>query len=282
MKFLHTSERCQKERKISMRLYTIASGSSGNCVCVETDNTCILVDAGVSAKRIEEGLSAQGIALSRLDAILVTHEHIDHVRGIEVITKKHPVPVYGTKESLLGFAGTLKQAERLERLFCFVNPGESFLINNIEVNTFSTSHDAGNPIGYVLVSDGHKIGMATDLGCYNDTVIEKLSFSKLLYLEANYDLNMLMAGSYPYQLKLRIAGKKGHLSNEMSADLIVKLLHPYLQHIVIAHMSKENNYAELAYETVRQAVNNNWRWDTAPPQVTVANRDIPTQPIDTE
>jgi len=282
MKFLHISERRQKERKVSMKLYTIASGSSGNCVCVETENTCILIDAGVSAKRIEDGLAAQGTELARLDAILVTHEHIDHIRGIEVITKKHPIPVYGTKESLWGVAGTSKQAERLERLFCFVNPGETFWINDIEVNTFSTSHDAGNPIGYVFASEGHKIGMATDLGCYNDTIIEKLASSEVLYLEANYDLNMLMAGSYPYQLKLRIAGNKGHLSNEMSAELIAKLLHPHLQHVVIAHMSKENNYAELAYETVRQAVYGNWRWDTAPPVITVANRDIPTEPLYTE
>ena len=262
-----------------MKLYTIASGSSGNCVYVEAADTHILIDAGVTAKRIEDGLAAQGTALSQLDAILITHEHIDHVRGIEVLTKKYAIPVYGTKESLRGFAATSKQAERLERLFCFVTPGDTFYINDIEVSTFATSHDAGNPIGYTFVSGGHKIGMATDLGCYNDTIIEKLATSEVLYLEANYDLNMLMAGSYPYRLKLRIAGEKGHLSNEMSSELIVKLLHPHLQHVVIAHMSKENNYAELAYETIRQAVYDNWKWDVSPPMITVANRDIPTAPL---
>lgn len=125
-----------------MKLYTIASGSSGNCVYVEAANTHILIDAGVTAKRIEDGLAAQGTALSQLDAILITHEHIDHVRGIEVLTKKYAIPVYGTKESLRGFAATSKQAERLERLFCFVTPGDTFYINDIEVSTFATSHDA--------------------------------------------------------------------------------------------------------------------------------------------
>ena len=265
-----------------MKLYTIASGSSGNCVCIQTQNACVLVDAGITAKRIEAGLAAQGIALSSLDAILVTHEHIDHVRGIEVITKKYPIPVYGTRETLQEYCRCLKQAELLEERLHFVEPGESFKIKDIFADTFSTSHDAGNSIGYTFVSDGHKIGIATDLGCYDETILNKLAASEVLYLEANYDLNMLMAGSYPYRLKLRIAGDKGHLSNEMSSELVVKLLHEGLRHVVIAHMSKENNYAELAYETIRQAVHSNWKWAKEAPLITVANRDIPTQPVYTE
>lgn len=265
-----------------MKLYTIASGSSGNCVCVQTEEACILVDAGITAKRIEAGLAAMGVELSRLDAILVTHEHIDHVRGIEVITKKYPIPVYGTEETLQECCRSIKQAAQFERLMRFVEPGESFSIKDIVADTFSISHDAGNPIGYTFASNGHKIGMATDLGGYDENVLNKLAESEVLYLEANYDLNMLMAGSYPYRLKLRIAGEKGHLSNEMSSELVVKLLHERLQHVVIAHMSKENNYAELAYETIRQAVHSNWKWQKEPPVITVANRDIPTKPVYTE
>lgn len=262
-----------------MRLYTIASGSSGNCVCVQTENACILVDAGVTAKRIEEGLATMGLGVPQLDAILITHEHIDHVRGIEVLTKRYPVPVYGTRETLQEYCRCIKQADRVEPLLHFVRPGESFCIKDIVADTFSTSHDAGNPIGYTFLAEGQKIGMATDLGVYDETILTKLAGSQVLYLEANYDLNMLMAGSYPYRLKLRIAGEKGHLSNEMSSELIVKLLHEDLQHVVIAHMSKENNYAELAYETIRQAVHNNWKWSKEPPVITVANRDIPTEPV---
>lgn len=265
-----------------MKLYTIASGSSGNCVCIQTENTCVLVDAGVTAKRVESGLAALGLGLSQLDAILITHEHIDHVRGIEVLTKKYPIPVYGTKETLQEYCHCVKQAERLEQLMHYVKPGERFFIKDIVADTFSTSHDAGNPIGYTFESGGHKIGLATDLGEYNEEILTKLSGSEVLYLEANYDLNMLMAGSYPYRLKLRIAGEKGHLSNEMSSELVVKLLHDRLKHVVIAHMSKENNYAELAYETIRQAVHSNWKWSQEPPVITVANRDIPTEPVYTE
>lgn len=262
-----------------MKLYTIASGSSGNCVCINDGDTCILVDAGITAKRIEAGLNAVGAGLPDLDAILVTHEHIDHVRGIEVIAKKHAVPIYGTKETLSEIAKSARNADEIQKMFHYIEPGEVFGINDVEVNTFSISHDAGNPIGYTFVSHGHKIGMATDLGCYNEQIIEKLTGADILYLEANYDLNMLMAGGYPYRLKLRIAGEHGHLSNDMSAELVVRLLHERLKHVVIAHMSKENNYAELAYETIRQAVQQNWRWNGKAPVVTVANRDIPTEPV---
>lgn len=262
-----------------MKLYTIASGSSGNCVCVASENSCILVDAGVTAKRIEEGLLQQGIALSQLDAILVTHEHIDHVRGIEVISKKCHVPVYGTKETLTAYSNNLKKPEVLDGLLHYVNPGDMFRMKDIMVDTFPVSHDAANPIGYTFCSDGHKIGMATDLGCFDESLIDKLALSDVLYLEANYNVNMLMAGSYPYHLKLRIAGDRGHLSNEMSSELIVRLLHEKLQHVIIAHMSKENNYAELAFETIRQAVADNWQWNVCPPNIIVANRDIPTKPV---
>lgn len=265
-----------------MRLYTIASGSSGNCVCVQTEDTCILVDAGITAKRIEAGLAVFGIEFAQLDAILVTHEHIDHVRGIDVITKKFPIPVYGTKETLQEYLHSIKQTERFENLMHLIEPGESFCIKDIVVDTFSVSHDAGNPIGYTFTANGHKIGMATDLGRYDEKILAKLAASEVLYLEANYDLNMLMAGSYPYRLKLRIAGEKGHLSNDDSSDLVVKLLHEELKHVVIAHMSKENNYAELAYETIRQAVYGNWKWKKEPPVITVANRDIPTEPVYTK
>ena len=262
-----------------MKLYTIASGSSGNCVCINNAATCFLVDAGITAKRIEAGLNAVGYGLQDLDAVLVTHEHIDHVRGIEVIIKKHAVPIYGTPETLNEVVKNAKNATEMKALFHYINPGDSFLINDVEVNTFSTSHDAGNPIGYTFTSLGHKIGMATDLGCYDEKIIGELAGSDILYLEANYDLNMLMAGGYPYRLKLRIAGEYGHLSNDMSAELVTRLLHEQLRHVVIAHMSKENNYAELAYETIRQAVQQNWRWNKTAPIVTVANRDIPTEPV---
>lgn len=262
-----------------MRLYSIASGSSGNSIYIESEKTKLLVDAGITAKRIESGLEALGIHGNELDGILITHEHIDHIRGLEVFTKRYHTPIYGTKETLQTAIRASGAGEAMDALFHLILPKEPFTIGDIDIMPFPTSHDACNPVCYSCSSNGHKIGMATDLGCYTQALVDCLSESEILYLEANYDLNMLMAGSYPYQLKRRISGDRGHLSNEMSSQLICRLLNKKLKHIVLAHMSKENNYAELAYETIRQAVSNAWQWEDELPQIRIASRDIPTEPV---
>jgi phosphoribosyl 1,2-cyclic phosphodiesterase len=261
-----------------MTLYSIASGSSGNSIYVGNNETGILIDAGVSAKRIEEGLNKIGISGDKISAVLITHEHIDHVRGLEVFCKKYHTPVFGTKETLLVLSQASAKGKAAESLFHYVQPGISFDIQNIHITPFSISHDAQNPVCYSLSSEGKKIGMATDLGKYDNTVVEMLSGSDILYLEANYDLNMLMAGSYPYQTKRRIAGERGHLSNELSSELISKVMNKRLKYIILAHMSKENNYAELAHETIRQTVCAEWKWENNMPDIWIANRDIPTEP----
>ncbi len=263
-----------------MKLCSIASGSSGNCIYVGNKNTHILIDAGVTCKRMEEGLKKIGVAPENVEAILITHEHIDHVRGINVFLKKNGTKVYGTKETLQAMHQASGNSSIPGSLLHAVSPDETFQINDLTINPFSLPHDARNPVGYTIESGGHKIGMATDLGMYDSYILSKLTDSEILYIEANHDVNMLMVGGYPYSLKQRIVGSKGHLSNESSAELIKELLHENMKHILLAHMSKENNYAELAYETVKQIVYENWSWDTKIPEIVVANRDIPSEPVE--
>lgn len=233
-----------------MKLCSIASGSSGNCIYVGSNQTNLLVDAGVSAKRIENGLSGIDIKPDMLQGILITHEHSDHVSGLGILARKYHLPIYATYETARSISRIKSLGEIPEELFHYVKPNEPFLINDISVEPFSTSHDASNPVCYTMRAEGQKIGIATDLGKYDDYIVSMLENSELLLIEANHDVNMLMVGKYPYYLKQRILGDRGHLSNDTSADLISRLIHPGLQHILLAHLSKENNYEELAYETV--------------------------------
>lgn len=233
-----------------MKLGSIASGSSGNCIFVGSDKTNLLVDAGISGKRIENGLNNIDIKPDTIQGILITHEHSDHVSGLGVMARRYHMPIYATYETVMAIGRIKSLGEISGELFHYIEPDKSFYINDILVEPFSTSHDASNPVCYTMEADGGKVGIATDLGKYDEYIIDKLNDSDLLMIEANHDTNMLLVGKYPYYLKQRILGDRGHLSNDTSADLISKLINKKKQHIILAHLSKENNYEELAYETV--------------------------------
>ena len=211
-----------------MRFCSIASGSSGNCIYVGSDNTHVLVDIGISGKKMETGLNSLELTGRDLDGILITHEHSDHIKGLGVISRKYGIPIYAT-------AGTVDAMVR---------------INDLKVKPFTIPHDAAQPVGYRLEHEGHSVGIATDLGKYNDYIIENLQGLDALLLEANHDIRMLQVGKYPYYLKQRILGDRGHLSNENAGRLLCRLLHDNLKAIFLGHLSRENNYEELAYETV--------------------------------
>lgn len=261
-----------------MKLCSIASGSSGNCIYVGTEQTNVLIDVGVSGKRIESGLCSFDVTPDKIDAILITHEHSDHILGLGVMARKYQIPIYATAETINAILHIKNIGKISEHLFHYVKPNEAFEIKDINVDPFSTSHDASNPVCYTMQSNGHKIGIATDLGKYDDYIISKLEGSELLLLEANHDVNMLMVGAYPYYLKQRILGDRGHLSNDSSADLISKLLNDKLKHVFLAHLSKENNYAELAYETVRSELNSRG-CNCSGLNICVANREMPSQMV---
>lgn len=268
-------------KEVLMNLCSIASGSSGNCTFIGSEQTKLLVDVGISGKRIENGLNSIDEKPEDIQGILITHEHADHIQGLGVLARRYHIPIYGTAETLCAIL-KLKNVGRIsEELLHYVKPDNSFLINDIKVEPFSTSHDASNPVCYTFEADGHKIGMATDLGKYDDYIIGKLEGSEVLLMEANHDINMLMVGGYPYYLKQRILGDRGHLSNEISAKLICRLFHDKLKSITLAHLSKENNYEDLAYETVRIELNQYIADQYTEQILSVAKRDMPSDVLST-
>ena len=237
-----------------MRFASIASGSSGNCIYAGTDNTHILIDAGISKKRIESGLNEFGLSLKDIDAILVTHEHSDHIGGLGVVSRAYHIPIYATSKTI-EFIKNYKNLGKIdEDLYNDITPDVSFDIRDIKVNPFSISHDAVDPVAYRVENADKSVAVATDMGVYDDYTISNLEGVNALLLEANHDVRMLQVGSYPYPLKQRILGDRGHLSNESSGQFLGQLLHDKFKKVVLGHLSKENNLAELAYETVRQEV----------------------------
>lgn len=234
-----------------MRFTSIASGSSGNCTYIGSDNTHILIDAGTSKKRIEEGLRALDLSFSDINAIFVTHEHTDHIAALRTILKKYPIPIYATKGTIAGIKDSDKKNEMVSSEFIPIQVDTNISIGDMFVSPMTISHDALEPCGYRVYVGDKKIGVATDLGCYTDYTVDCLSDCDALLLEANHDVRMLQTGPYPYILKSRILGDKGHLSNEKSGELLCKLLNDKLKGIFLGHLSKENNLPELAYETVR-------------------------------
>ncbi len=234
-----------------MELCSIASGSSGNCIYVGTDATHLLVDAGISGKKTEYGLNSIGQSLKNMDGILITHEHSDHICGLGVLSRKYHIPIFATKKTIEAINTCSSLGKIDSDLFVPIEADEAFRIKDITIEPMHTSHDAIDPVAYRMRYEDKKIAIATDLGTYNDYTVECLKGMDLLFLEANHDVNMVQVGPYPYQLKRRILGDRGHLSNELSGQLLKRIAHDKLQGVVLGHLSKDNNIPELAYETVR-------------------------------
>ena len=262
-----------------MRVISIASGSSGNCTCVVTKEARILIDAGVSAKKIVEGLCGAGIDPDTLDAILITHEHSDHTAGLSVFLHKYRATVYGTHETLQAIISSNRGKPLPTEQFRSVTPGVILTVGEAEIASCYIPHDAAKPVAYGIRAEGQYFAMATDLGCYDDTIVKHLSGADAVLLESNYDRDMLLAGPYPYHLKRRILGAYGHLSNDDCGSLMVSVLHRELRHIILAHLSKENNYPELALASAQAVLRKNWRYTEPAPKITVAKRDVPTEEI---
>ncbi len=257
-----------------MKLMSIASGSSGNCIYVGTDNSHILIDAGISGKKIEEGLHAIDLKAEDMQGILVTHEHLDHIKGLGVLARRYGIPIYGTPGTIAYMQNHDCIGKVDEGLFCTIFPEEDFMIGDMTISAISTSHDAADPVAYMVKKQLKSMAVITDLGTYDDSLVDKLQGLDVLLLEANHDIHMLQAGGYPYYLKRRILGDKGHLSNELSGQLLGRLLHDDFKHVLLGHLSQENNFPELAYETVKLEVtlgDNPYKGSDFPMQV--ATRD---------
>ncbi len=229
------------------RFFTLASGSSGNSAYVGSSEAGILVDAGISCRSILAGLDAQRVPLEQIQAIFITHEHIDHIRGLKVLMKRLQVPLFASEPVLefLAANDAVPAGTRLEPI-----NGESVPVAGMRVSSFRTSHDSIHSLGFrIETADDRRIGICTDLGFVSDEVRRNLSGCDLVLLESNYEPAMLMNGRYPYYLKKRIAGQKGHLSNEDCAAFLPELVRTGTSRIVLAHLSKENNHPDLAYQT---------------------------------
>lgn len=263
-----------------MELMSVASGSSGNCICIGSDRTHILIDAGISGKRVENGLAAGDLSMRDVQGICITHEHSDHIQGVGVLARRYGVPIYTHPDTWKAMLQTSSIGKIDEALFHPVYEGQAFQIGDLEIEPVAVSHDAAHPLAY-LTKHGHKkIGVVTDLGVWDEALVEAFEGLDALLLEANHDIRMLELGPYPYPLKRRILGERGHLSNESSGKLLSRLLHDGMKGILLGHLSKENNFAELAFETVKSEIT----FSQTPYQggdfpIAIANRDMPTPKI---
>lgn len=223
------------------------SSSSGNCIYIGAGNDSILIDIGVSAKKTEQALWRIGADADSVRNIFITHEHSDHIKGVKVFTKKHKARLFMTE----GTYSALVKTDALDNASeCCIIPSEGVEIGCMLVKNFATSHDAAESCGYTVdIANGRKISVATDLGVMTDAVLGAVRGSDLVMLESNHDVNMLQTGGYPYMLKRRILGVKGHLSNDACAETAVKLLESGTARFFLGHLSKENNMPQLAYQT---------------------------------
>ena len=236
---------------------SLYSGSSGNCLFLQTSNTKILIDAGESAKKISSALSSIEINPTDIDAILVTHEHSDHVKGLGTFSKKYDIPVYANTKT---WDAMEEQASKInEKNQKHFTIEENFEIGDLKIHPFKIPHDAANPCGFNIIHNNKKISIATDIGHMTSNIAHKLEDSSFVLLEANYDPNILKCSPYPYLLKQRIAGPNGHLANIDAGKTISFLLNSGLEAVMLGHLSKENNFPELAYKTVvDELISNNY------------------------
>lgn len=257
-----------------MRLCSIASGSSGNCIYAGSETTHLLVDTGISKKRIEQGLNTLDIKGEELNGILITHEHIDHIQGLGVFSRKYEIPIYATHGTIEGIKNCKSLGKMSEGLLHEIAVDQPLELGDLTVHPFAISHDANEPSGYRIEQGDKSVAVATDIGIYDEYTVKNLKNVNALVLEANHDIHMLEVGPYPYPLKRRVMGDKGHLSNELSGRLLCDILHDDLKQVVLGHLSKENNYPELAYETVKLEVtlgDNPYKGEEIP--MMVAKRD---------
>jgi len=224
----------------------LASGSKGNCIYMGTPGAKILIDAGISAKAIRERLAAIGVTLEEIDAILITHEHTDHIKGLDVLGCKMGIPVFANSDTAKAIYGLLQVCPK----FKIFSTGEAFEFGDLEIHPFSIQHDAVDPVAFTIRVGGLKIGFCADLGFATTLVTRHLSGCDYLYVEANHEPSMVHSSARSQVYKQRVLSRQGHLSNGECAQLIEQVYHPGLKHVHLAHLSSECNAPELALKIV--------------------------------
>ena len=255
-----------------MKLCPLCSGSSGNATYIEAGNARLLIDAGLSCKRITELLERVGVDPRTLSAILITHEHIDHVRGVNILSKKYDIPVYANADTWSVLKAPLRDVAA--KNVCVFESDRDFYLAGARILPFSVPHDAVHCVGFTVSAQGHKVGVCTDLGHVDARILSILSGCDLLLFEANHDVDMLMAGSYPYLLKKRILSGNGHMNNDDCGRALVKLHETGVKNVILGHLSQENNYPALAMIAVRSVLEEAGIANDM--QIAVAAREEPT------
>lgn len=253
-----------------LKFCSLYSGSSGNSFFIQSDETKILVDAGVSCKKIVEALASLNVAIEDIDGIFVTHEHTDHTQSIGTISKKYGTHIYANRKTWQAMPEQAKKIQK-ENMYYFSN-NEKFKFKDIEILPFNIPHDAANPCGFSISKGDTKISITTDIGHIDTNVLNNLKNSKFVLLEANYEPEVLKYSRYPFRLKERISSPLGHLSNIDAGKTLNYLVDYGLENAVIAHLSNENNFPELAYKSVLEQIDQNKKLN-----IEVASRNNPTK-----
>ena len=237
-----------------LKFCSLYSGSSGNSSLVQSKNINILIDAGVSGKKIVDALASINVGIENISAILITHEHIDHTQSIATLSKKYNIPVYANKKTWDAMQD--KKSKITNNNICYFNNNKPFNLNDITILPFDIPHDAANPCGFTISDSESKLSIATDIGHMTTSILNNIKNSDFLLLEANYEPDVLKCSSYPFHLKERIASPIGHLSNIDAGKTINYLADFGVKNIMLGHLSNENNFPELAYKSVLEQIEN--------------------------
>ena len=257
-----------------MKFCSLASGSSGNCQYIGYKDTKIIIDAGLSGKKIEENLKKIGVNPSELDAVFVTHEHIDHVKGVGVLSRRHNLKVFSNMMTLDAMLPTVKKLDP-KNTFIFEN-GKGFTFKDLDILPISTFHDCASGCGFVVKGD-KKLSLLTDTGWVNQDAMEKMDGSDLIYLESNHDVDMLINGTYPYPTKQRILSTKGHLSNENAGEVLAMILKKKQEQVILGHLSSDNNLPDLALRTINDLLASEHKKENTDYTIDVAPRSDPSK-----
>ncbi len=256
-----------------MKFYTLASGSSGNAAYLLANGTKILIDCGMSGKKLEEAMNAIGEAASELSAILITHEHSDHIKGAGVMARRYKLPIYATEGTLSGLDRTRIPDSALH----IIKADREFCVGDIGITPFSIPHDAAEPTGFRLTAGADSVAVATDIGQMNEYIMDNIRGCRAVVLESNHDIEMLKCGPYPYPLKRRILSELGHMSNAAAAEILEELVEDGAEHIALGHLSKENNRPDIAMMESKNALESCGIRVGSDVILNVADRYIPTE-----